>query len=151
MKENLHFKQLRLNYINNQKWNNKKKEHIRLAIAFIGVDVIAKTDDGIYILSIIKIYSLHLFSLLCQRRSCCWKYWKWCCYFENPYHHVKITDKTRINFLVSLYCTLLFYRKEMTKFSYVALVFVHCDRARISVLKYCQYYSGYLLACRKRQ
>ena len=71
MKENLHFKQLRLNYINNQKWNNKKKEHIRLVIAFIGVDVIAKTDDGIYILSIIKIYSFHLFSLLCQRRSCC--------------------------------------------------------------------------------
>ena len=72
MKENLHFKQLRLNYINNQKRNNNKKEHIRLVIDFTGVDVIAKTDDGIYILSIIKIYSFHLFSLLCQRRSCCW-------------------------------------------------------------------------------
>ena len=41
MKENLHFKQSPLNYINNQK---QKKEHIKLVIS-VGVDVVAKTDD----------------------------------------------------------------------------------------------------------
>ena len=45
------------------------------------------------ILSIIKIYSFHLFSLLCQRSSSFWKYRKRCRYFENPYHHAKIADK----------------------------------------------------------
>ena len=49
----------------------QKKTPIRLVIVSIGVDVVAKTDDEIYVLSIIKIYSFHLFSLLCQRRSSC--------------------------------------------------------------------------------
>ena len=44
MKENLHFKQSRLNYINNQK--KTKKEHVRLVIS-IGVNVVARTDDEI--------------------------------------------------------------------------------------------------------
>ena len=45
MKENLHFKHSRLNYINSQK--QRKKEHIRLEIISIGVDVVAKTDDEV--------------------------------------------------------------------------------------------------------
>ena len=53
MKENLHFKQLQLNYRNNQK---QKKEHIKLLVVSIGVDLVAKTDDEVYVLSNIKIY-----------------------------------------------------------------------------------------------
>ena len=34
-----------------------KKEHIRLVIVSVGVNVVAKTDDEMYVLSIIKIYS----------------------------------------------------------------------------------------------
>ena len=55
MKDNLHFKQLQLNYINNQK--QKQKEYIRLVIGSIGVDVVVKIVDDIYVLIIIKIYS----------------------------------------------------------------------------------------------
>ena len=58
MKENLHFKQLQLNYINNQKQKQHKK-HVRLAS--IGVDVVAKIDDEVYVLSIIRIYSYFSF------------------------------------------------------------------------------------------
>ena len=47
MKENLHFKQSRLNCINNQK-QKQIKEQMRLVIASIGVHVVAKTDDEIY-------------------------------------------------------------------------------------------------------
>ena len=104
---------------------------MRLVIASIDVDPVAKTYDEIYVLSIIRIYSFHLFSLLRQRKPNCWKYRKWCRYFENPYHDAKILDKRKKK--VS--------RRELNR--------LHCDRARISVLKYCQYYSGYLLACRK--
>ena len=46
-------------------------EQITLVIVSIGVDVVAKTEDDIYVLSIIKVYSFHLFSLLCQRRLSC--------------------------------------------------------------------------------
>ena len=55
MKENLHFKQSRLNCINNQK-QKQIKEQMRSVIASIGVHVVAKTDDEIYVLSIIKIH-----------------------------------------------------------------------------------------------
>ena len=65
MKENLHFKYSQLIYINNQKQNQKKKKHIRLVTVSVGVDLVAKTDYEVYVLSIIKIYSFHLFSLLC--------------------------------------------------------------------------------------
>ena len=58
IKENLCFKQLRLNYINNQK---KPKEHLRLRISSIRVGAVAKTDDEIYVLSTIKIYSYFSF------------------------------------------------------------------------------------------
>ena len=71
MKENLRFKQLRFNYINNQKQTNKQtnkqKEQLRLVISSLRVGVVAKTDDEIYVLSTIKIYSYFsfAFSLLC--------------------------------------------------------------------------------------
>ena len=58
MKENLHFKQLQLNYISNRK---KKNEPIKLEIAFLGVYVVTKTDDKVYVLSIIKTNSYFLF------------------------------------------------------------------------------------------
>ena len=64
-----------------------------------------------------------------------------------------------MNFSASPYCTLLFSRKENISLSEVALVAVHCklpdqlqhDCVRMSLLKSYQYYSGYLLACRKWQ
>ena len=80
-----------------------------------------------FVLNIIELYNFHLFSLLCKGRSSCWKYWKWCSYFENPYYHATIVDKKIIHFLVGSYCTLLFSRKEILKFSEVALVSVHCN------------------------
>ena len=57
----------------------------------------------------------------------CWKYQKWCSYFENPYHHAKIADEKRINILVTPYCILVFSRKQLFHFSEVALVSVHCN------------------------
>ena len=47
-----------------QRKRKTKKEHIRLVIFSIGTDVVGKTDDEVYVLSIIKIYSFHLVSLL---------------------------------------------------------------------------------------
>ena len=35
----------------------RKKEHTRLVIVTIGADAIAKTDDEVYVLSLIKFYS----------------------------------------------------------------------------------------------
>ena len=60
MKEYLHFKQSRFIYINNQK-QQKKKEHTRLVIFSIEIDVVARSDDEIYVLSTIKIYSYFSF------------------------------------------------------------------------------------------
>ena len=146
LKENLRFKQLRLNYINNQK-KQTEKERLRLVISSVRVGMVAKTDDEAYVSRI-----------LCQRRSSCWEYRKWCTYFENCYYHAKMTEKKAINFPVSPYCTLLFSRKEYIKFSEVVLVAVHCNFlisslmiAWIPALKYYQYYRGYLLASGKRQ
>ena len=146
LKENLRFKQLLLNYINNQK-KQTEKERVRLGISSIRVGVVAKTDDEVYVSSI-----------LYQRRSSCWKYRKWFTYFENCYRHAKMTEKKTMNFPVSPYCTLLFSRKEYIKFSEVVLVAVHCNFlfsylmiAWISALKYYQYNRGYLLAPGKRQ
>ena len=52
MKENLRFKQSRLNYINKQKNNNMK-----LIKDSFEVGVFAKTDDEIFVLSIMKIFN----------------------------------------------------------------------------------------------
>ena len=48
-KKNLHFKHLRLNYINSQK-KQTEKEHLRLVISSIRVGMVAKTDKEVYIL-----------------------------------------------------------------------------------------------------
>ena len=42
-----------------------KKEHIRLVIVSVGVDVVAKTDDGIYVLNTIKTYDYLFICLFC--------------------------------------------------------------------------------------
>ena len=55
----------------NKQPKRTEKEHIRLVIVSIGVDVVSKTDDKIYVLIIIEIYTFHLFSLLCQKRLGC--------------------------------------------------------------------------------
>ena len=68
MKENLHLK-LQLSYINNQQ--KQKKVHIKLAIVSTGVDVVAKIDDDLYVLSIIEIYCYFSCFMLCQRRPSC--------------------------------------------------------------------------------
>ena len=67
MKENLHFKQLQLNYINNHQ--KQKKDHIELVIVSIGVDVVAKIDDEIYVLSVIKTYCYFSFVLCCTKEG----------------------------------------------------------------------------------
>ena len=58
MMENWHLKQLLLNCINSQK---NKKKHLRLFISSIRVVVVAETDDEIFALSTIKIYSYFSF------------------------------------------------------------------------------------------
>ena len=58
-------KQLRLNYINNQKQTNKQtnkqKEQIRLVKSSLREGVVAKTDDEIYVLRTTKICSYFSF------------------------------------------------------------------------------------------
>ena len=79
-----------------------------------------------FVLSIIKLYSFHLFSVVPKKASC-WKYRKWCSYFENFYHTAKIVNKKRINFLVSLYCIWLFSRIKISQVFWSSFVSVHCN------------------------
>ena len=51
---------MRLNYINSQK-KQTEIERLRLAISSIRVGVVAKTDDEVYVSSIIKVYSYYSF------------------------------------------------------------------------------------------
>ena len=89
--------------------------------------MVVKTNNDIYVLSIIQIYSYFSFVFfVIPRKSSCQKYQKRCSYFENHYCHAIIVDK-RIIFLFSRYCTLLFSSKENIKFSEVALVYAHCN------------------------
>ena len=60
-----------------------------------------------------------LFSVLCQRRYCCWN-------IESD-HYTKVVENTRINCSISPYCTLLFSRKENFQFLEVALWAVLCN------------------------
>ena len=146
LKENMRFEQLRLNYIKSQK-KQTEKEGLRLVISSIRVGVVAKTDDEVCVSS-----------MLCQSRSSCWKYGKWCTYFENRYHDAEMTEKKTLNFTISPYYTPLFSRKEYIKFFEIILVAVHCNFliiyfmiSWILALKYYQYYRGYLLASGKQQ
>ena len=66
LKKNLRFKQLRLNYINSRKTTTTttkqtEKERLRLVISSIRVGVVAKTDDEIYVLNTMKMYSYFSF------------------------------------------------------------------------------------------
>ena len=65
MKENLHLK-LQMNYINNHQ--KQKIERIKLVIVSIAVDV-AKIDDEVHVLSIIKIYSYFSFVFCCVKEG----------------------------------------------------------------------------------
>ena len=103
--------------------------------------MVAKNDDEVYILIIIKIYSFHLFSLLCKRRSSCWKYRRWCSYFENLYHHAKIIENKLIG--QSLFHFVVFHKRNYqvfwTSFRIRPLQlpdWLHCGCARTSALKY---------------
>ena len=126
--------------------NQKNKEYLRLVISMVGV--VDKTDDGIHVLSTIKIYSY--FSLVLPSLSkSCWKHRKWCSYFENRYHPVKMVEKKKLNFSVS---PVVFQKR---KYQFFCRSFgscplqlpdqLHCDYVRISVLKCYQYCSGYIL------
>ena len=126
MKENLHFRQSWLKYENNQKHKQQKRTHKISNNLYWGRCGCKKPMRSFMSFVLSKfIVTFHLFSLLCQRRSSCWKYWNWRSYFENPYHYAKIVGKNRITFLVSPWCTLLFSKKEISKFSEVALKYVH--------------------------
>ena len=93
--------------------------------------MVPKTNDEIYVsISIGKyIITFHLFSVLCQRRYCCWKYQKWFSHLKNRYHYAKVVENAKIKFSISPYCTLLFSRKENFKFFEVALSAVLCNGA----------------------
>ena len=59
MKENLQFQTIAFELYKQPKVKTTKKEHIRLVIVFIGVNVVAKIVDEFYIL--IKMYSYFSF------------------------------------------------------------------------------------------
>ena len=119
--------------------------------------MVPKTNDKVYVSIIIGKYiiTFHLFSVLCQRKHCCWKYWKWGCHLKNRYHYAKVVENARINFSISPYCSLLFSRKENFKYFEIALLaalwgdWQHYKYVRILALKYCQCHTGHLLAFQK--
>ena len=82
------------------------------------MDLVAKTEDEIYVLNTIKTcsYLSFVFFIISKKVELL----KISC-------HAKFVGKKRINFLVSPYSNLLFSRKEIIKFSEVALVLVHCN------------------------
>ena len=66
--------------------------------------------------------------VLCQSKYCCWNYWKWVSHLKNHYHYAKVVENARINFWISLHCTLLFSKKENFKF-FIALSAALCNGA----------------------
>ena len=73
---------------------------------------------------------IQLFSALCQKRSCCWKYRKWGCHLKKCYLkniYAKVVENARTNFSVSPFRTLLFSRKENLKIFEVALAVALCN------------------------
>ena len=99
-----------------------KKKHIKLVST--GVDVVLKIDDEVYVLWGLCIIFSFVF--------CCAKEGRVAECNESDVGTLKIlrqeeivdkiVDKKRMNFLVNLYCSLLFSRKEIIKFTEVALV-----------------------------
>ena len=148
LEENLRLKQLQLNDRNSQK-KQTEKERLILVISSIRAGVGTKASDEVCIVT------FHLFSLLYQSRSSCWKHQH---YFQNCYNRTKMVEKNTTNLSVSPYCTLMFSRVENIKFPELVLVVVYCNCliscfmiAWIFGLKYYQYCSIYFLACGKRQ
>ena len=105
------------------------KEHEISNTFHWGLGVVPKKDDKIYVsISVGKyIITVHLFPVLCQRRSYCWKYWKWGSHLKNCYL-CKGGRKCKDKFFNQSYCTLLFSRKENLKFFEVALSVVFAMR-----------------------
>ena len=95
MEENLHFKQSRLSYINNQKQKlRQKKEQIRLVKVCIGVSMVSKTANEFYVSSTINIYSYFSFTFsVVPKKVELLKISKVMCYFENCSRHTKIVNK----------------------------------------------------------
>ena len=79
------------------------------------VGVVPKTNNEIYVsISVGKyIIPFHLFSVLCQRRLCCWKYRKWGSHVKNRYL-CKGGKKCEDKFLnQSLLHPAIFWKKEL--------------------------------------
>ena len=55
------------------------------------------------------------------------KYQKWVSHLKNCNHYAKVVENARINFSISRYYTLLFFKKENFKFLEVALSAVLCN------------------------
>ena len=108
LKENLRFKQLRLNYTNSQKKQTEKKT----LISSIRVGVVAKTDDEVYVSSTITMYS----------------------YFSFVFSEVKFFARCSLLILFAR-CSLLFARCPLL-FARCSLLFTRCSLlfARCSLL-----------------
>ena len=106
--------------------NNKTKENMKESMLQIISNEPNKSPKWIY-------YSL--FSILCQRRSCCWKYRKWGSHLKNSYHYAKLVVKARIIFSIIPYCHLLFSRNENLKFLEVALTTILCNKVDGCIMK----------------
>ena len=120
-----------------------------------GLGVIPKTDDEIYVSISVGKYMItsNLFSVLCQRRSCCWNYQKWGSHLKLC-HLCKGGRKCKDNFFnQSLLHPVIFSKGEPQTFwstfgscSLQWRGWQHYECARLSALKYCQSHSGHLLA-----
>ena len=88
--------------------NYRNKEHEISNRLYSGLGVIPETSDEIYVsISIGKyIITFHLFSALCERSYCCWKYRKWGSYLKNRYHYATMIENAKTNFSISPCCTL---------------------------------------------
>ena len=103
--------------------------------------MVPKTNDEIYAsISIGKyIITFHLFSVLCQRRYCCWKYRRWGCHLKNSYHYAKMVENARLNFSIIPYFTLSFSIKEKLTFFEVTLPAVLCNGVVGCIMNVCGY------------
>ena len=98
--------------------------------------MVPKTNDEIYVSISIGEYiiTFHLFSVLYQRRYCCWKYRKWGSHLKNRYHYAKVVENARISFWISPYCTLFFPRNSFASCSLQWRGWMHYECVRISAL-----------------
>ena len=133
------------------------KEHELSNTLNRGLSVVPKTDGEISFNQYGWIHNyIHMFSALCQKRLCFWKYRKWGYHLKNCYRkniYAKMVENARINFSVCPYHILFFSRKENLKSFEVALAVVLCNDV-LAVLWICeaicieilQYHTRHLLA-----